>query len=241
MRVTTRLSAVVGAAVLGLYLTAGPAFAHVSATPDEAPAGGTAYEQFKVGHGCEGSPTTKVTIFIPDGVVSVKPEVEPGWKLETKVGAITPFDNHGETVSEGVKEITFTAETPLPDDQMTLFGVSMKMPDKAGETISFPVVQICEKGETRWIDIPVEGQDEPEHPAPGIKLTAAGADEHEAAAGTEEKTRGEAASTEGEDAAAVQAGRVEDGNDTLAIIALVIGALGFLTGGYSLVLLRKRA
>ncbi len=238
MRVTTRLPGVLGAAVLGLALTAGPAFAHVSATPDEAPAGATAYEQFKVGHGCEGSPTTKVTIFIPDGVVSVKPEVEPGWTLETKVGAITPFDNHGETVSEGVKEITFTAEAPLPDDQMTLFGVSMKMPDKAGETMWFPVVQVCEKGETRWIDIPVEGQEEPEHPAPGIKLTAAGAEEHDAApTGTE----GEAASTEGEDAAAVQAGRVEDGNDTLAIIALVIGALGLLTGGYSLVLLRKRA
>ena len=246
MRVTTRLSVVLGVSALGLALSAGPALAHVTANPGEAAAGGYTYHQFRVGHGCEASPTTKVTIFIPDGVISVKPEVEPGWKSATVIGAITPYDNHGETISEGVKEVSFTAAAPLPDDQMTQFGVSMKMPDKAGETLWFPVVQVCQTGETRWIDIAVEGQEEPETPAPGIKLTAAGGDAHGAAAtetaekaGTE-KTEGEAASTDGEDAAAVQAGRVDDGNDTLAIVALVLGALGLLTGGYSLVTVRRR-
>jgi uncharacterized protein YcnI len=242
MRITTRLCAVLGAGVLGLALSAGPAFAHVSANPGEAPAGGYTYHQFRVGHGCEASPTTKVTIFIPDGVVSVKPEVEPGWKSATVIGAITPYDNHGETISEGVKEVSFTATTPLPDDQMTQFGISMKMPDKANETLWFPTVQVCQAGETRWIDIPVEGQEEPETPAPGITLTAAGADEHdEAATPTDDKTGGEVASTDGEDAAAVQAGSVDGGNDTLAIVALVVGALGLLTGGYSVAQLRKRA
>ncbi|MGH9041487.1 MAG: YcnI family protein [Acidimicrobiia bacterium] len=241
MRVTTRLPAALGAGLLGLALTAGPAFAHVSANPGEATAGKSTYQQFKVGHGCDGSPTTKVTFFIPEGVVSVKPEVEPGWKSSTTVGPITPFDNHGETVSEGVKELTFTADTPLPDDQVTFFGLSMTMPDKAGETISIPVVQACQQGEIRWIEIPVEGQEEPELPAPGIKLVAAEAGEDDHGAATENGTEGEQTATEGEDAAAVQAGRVDDGGDTLAIIALIVGAAGLLTGGYSLVALRKKA
>ncbi len=245
MRARTRLSVALGAGALGLALSAAPALAHVTANPDEAPAGGYTYSQFRVGHGCEASPTTKVTIFIPDGVVSVKPEIEPGWRVETKLGAITPYDNHGEQITEGVKEVSFTADTPLPDDRMTQFGISMKMPDKAGTTISFPVVQMCEKGETRWIDIPVEGQEEPEHPAPGIKLVAADlAEDGHAAAGTATaatKTEGEAAATDGEDAAAVQEGRVKDGNDTLAIVALIVGVAGLLAGGWSLVTVRRRS
>lgn len=243
MRVITRLPVALGAGVLGLALTAGPAFAHVSANPGDAAAGKSTYQQFKVGHGCDGSPTTKVTFFIPDGVVSVKPEVEPGWTIATKVGPITPFDNHGETVSEGVKELTFTADTPLPDEQVTFFGISMTMPDKAGETIHIPVVQACQQGEIRWIEIPVAGQEEPEHPAPGVKLMAAAseADDHGAnPTATDEKAEGEAAATDGEDASAVQPGRVADDSNTLAVIAMVVAIAGLLTGGASLALARKR-
>jgi hypothetical protein len=50
-----------------------------------------------------------------------------------------------------------------------------------------------------------------------------------------------AAATNGEDAAAVQAGRVADNGDTLAIVALIVGIIGLLTGGYSLMTLRRRA
>ena len=236
-----RISLALGAGAIGLALSASPALAHVSTNPGQAAAGGYSYHQFRVGHGCESSPTTKVTIFIPDGVVSVKPEIEPGWTAATVKGPITPYDNHGETISEGVKEVSFTASTPLPDDQMTQFGISMKLPEKAGETLWFPVVQTCQQGETRWIDIPVKGQEEPETPAPGIELTAAEGDGHgstEAKTGTESETAG--ASTEGEEAA-VQTGRVEDDSNTLAIVALMVGAVGLVTGGYSLMALRRRA
>ena len=240
MRVTTRLFTGLGAGLVGLALTAGPAFAHVSANPGDATAGKSTNQQFKIGHGCDGSPTTKVTFFIPEGVVGVKPEVEPGWTIEAKVGAITPYDSHGETISEGVKELTFVAGTPLPDDQVTFFGLSMTMPDKAGETIHIPVVQTCRQGELRWIDIPVEGQEEPEHPAPGIELLAAeaGSDGHGAAAG--DSAEGEAAA-EGEDASAVQSGTVADNDNTLALIALVVAVAGLLTGGASLALARKKS
>jgi Uncharacterized protein conserved in bacteria len=236
-----RISVVLGAGALGLALSAGPAFAHVTANPGEATSGGYTYHQFRVGHGCEGSPTTKVTVHIPDGVVSVKPEVEPGWKVATVKGPITPYDNHGETVTEGVKEVSFTAEAPLPDDQMTQFGISMKMPDKAGDTLWFPVVQQCQTGELRWIDIPVAGQDEPEQPAPGIKLVAAASEGEATAADAHDEAASQADPTTGEEAAAVQAGRVKDDSDTLAIVALVVGIAGLLTGGYSLKTTRRRS
>jgi copper(I)-binding protein len=50
----------------------------------------------------------------------------------------------------------------------------LKLPAKTGP-LYFPTVQQCEKGETRWTDIPAAGQawrDVP-HPAPVLQLTAA--------------------------------------------------------------------
>src|SRR5690606_23521555 len=36
----------------------------------------------------------------------------------------------------------------------------------------------CEQGEHRWIDVPAEGGDEPESPAPTLTLTASAGDDH---------------------------------------------------------------
>jgi periplasmic copper chaperone A len=232
MKLFARIPVAFGAAAAGLLLSAAPALAHVSASPDEAPAAGYTFHMFRVPHGCDGSPTTKMAISIPDGVASVKPLEVAGWRIDMAMGPITPYDNHGETISEGVKEVSWTGG-PLPDDRVQQFGLSMKMPDKAGETVYFPVVQTCQKGVTRWIDIPVAGQDEPEHPAVGVKLVAAEGDDHAAPAAAETKS----------DAAPVaekQAGEVESKDDnTLAVVALAIGVLGVLLGGASF--FRKRS
>jgi uncharacterized protein YcnI len=164
LKLIGRISAILGAASIGLILAAAPAFAHVTANPGEAPAGGYAFLNFRVPHGCDGSPTTKVAIHIPDGVVSVKPQEVAGWTIDMAKGPITPYESEGTTVSEGVKDVSWTGG-PLPDEHVQQFGLSVKLPDKANETVYFPVVQTCQQGVTRWIDIPVAGQDEPEHPA----------------------------------------------------------------------------
>jgi uncharacterized protein YcnI len=228
-----RIAAVLATASLGLLVSAAPALGHVTANPGKAEAGGYSYHAFRVGHACEGSPTTKVSVSIPDGVVSVKPQEVAGWTIAITRGPITPYEQHREKVSEGVKEVSWTGG-PLPDDHMQQFGISMKLPDKAGQTIHFPTVQTCKQGVNRWIDIPVAGQSEPETPAPGIELLAK-AEEEKAAAVTPAKTE-QPASEE------TQAGRVssEDDNQTLAVVALVIGALGLLTGGASLAMVRRR-
>lgn len=58
--------------------------AHVTLEPSSAPAGEYAKLVFRVPHGCEGSATVKITVKLPEGVLSVKPQVHPGWKISTK-------------------------------------------------------------------------------------------------------------------------------------------------------------
>ena len=224
-----RVATVLATASLGLLVSAAPALGHVTANPGKAEAGGYSYHAFRVGHGCDGSPTTKVSIAIPDGVVSVKPQEVAGWTIAVIRGPITPYEQHGETVSEGVKEVSWTGG-PLPDEHMQQFGISMKLPDKAGQTIHFPTVQNCRQGVIRWIDIPVAGQDEPETPAPGVDLLAKTAEDEHASA-TPAKTETPAS----EETQAGQLASEDDDSRTLAIVALVIGTLGLLAGGASLV------
>jgi uncharacterized protein YcnI len=171
----------------GAALIAAPAAAaHVTANPSTAPGGSVSKIQFQVGHGCEGSPTTTVTVRIPAGVGNVKPEVEPGWSITTEEGKLPePVEVFGETVTEGVTEVTWSGSS-LADDQFTDFGISMLLPDKAGETLYFPVVQRCQQGIHRWITIPVEGQEEPDEPAPGVELTAAEGGHDDSSSGEED-------------------------------------------------------
>jgi periplasmic copper chaperone A len=199
------------------------AYAHVTANPSEATAGSFAMITFRVPHGCEDSPTTGITVKIPDGVVFVTPEAVPGWTVSTKEGKLAqPVEAEGETITEGATEVSWSGG-PLSPHEFTDFGLSMKLPDKAGETLWFPVVQRCEQGRTRWIKIPVEGQAEPDTPAPGVSLVAA--------------------STPTPAAAPVAAADDEESDDdeTATTVALLLGAAGLLAGlaALGLVLFRR--
>ena len=68
--IRTAVAAVTTAAFLALAL---PATAHVGLEPAEVPAETGTTLSFRIGHGCEGDPTTGVAIQIPAGVASVKP------------------------------------------------------------------------------------------------------------------------------------------------------------------------
>lgn len=126
--------------------------AHVTIDPKSAPAGEYAKLVFRVPHGCDGSPTTKITVRIPEGVVSVKPQVHPGWKITTKTGKYSkPVTIHGKEIKEGLTEVTWTGG-PLPDAYMDEFGLSVKLPSESAEKLYFPTVQTCTKGTSAWID-----------------------------------------------------------------------------------------
>lgn len=229
-------------AALGLVaLSAGAASAHVTVTPDTTAAGGYAVLTFAVPHGCEGSPTTKIAIAMPEEVPQVTPTVNPGWTVEKVQEKLDPpvEDAHGNTVTERVSQVVYTARTPLPDGYRDTLALSLQLPEKEGETLTFPIVQTCVKGSTSWNETAAEGQDEEElaHPAPSVTITAASAEgDHHGGAEAESESDGD----KGSDAKADSEADSDDGDgDGLAIGGLVAGLGGLALGGVALARTRK--
>jgi uncharacterized protein YcnI len=229
-------TAAAGAGLAALALAA-PAAAHITTNPSEAPSDGYATVSFQIPHGCEESSTTQVRIKIPPSVASATPAVSPNWTIATKEGKKDPVELHGEKVTSGVSEVTYTAKQPLPADRLDFVYMSLKMPaGKPGESIYFPTIQKCERGETRWIQIPAEGEseDDLESPSPAIVLTAA---EGEHGGAPDDVAERKPAS------AAVNTAGVDDGSapEWLTIVALVLGALGVAAGVAGLSAARRRS
>ena len=158
-------------------LAASPAAAHVTLENRQAAVDDYYKAVFAVPHGCAGSATVKIRVQIPEGVIAVKPMPKPGWNLEvTKGKYATDYDYHGARLSEGVKEVSWSGGK-LADDHYDEFVVSTFLTGglKPNTTLYFPVVQECEQGISRWIDIPAEGGHAHGHdsksPAPGVRLT----------------------------------------------------------------------
>jgi uncharacterized protein YcnI len=217
------------AALLATLAIVPAASAHVVASPEEVPAGSYALINFLVPHGCGEAGTTKLTVQIPEGINSATPEVVPGWTISKTMQKLdTPIDDgEGGTITERVATVSWTGG-PLAHDQYTEFGLSLQVPDTAGQEIDFPAVQKCTEGETRWIEIPTSGQDrfaDLEHPAPFVALTAA--------AGEEEATNVPVA-------AETPADSDDDSGKTTT--AIVLGALGLVAGlgALGLVLVGRR-
>jgi periplasmic copper chaperone A len=217
-----RLSAVplaVGAVVLGV---AAPASAHVTISASTTAAGAFAVLTVSVPHGCEGSPTTEITIQVPEEINAVTPTRNPLWEVEKQVEQLDPpvTDAHGNEITERVATVTYTATTPLPEGYRDAFELSLQLPDEEGATLVFPTIQTCEEGESAWIEVAEEGQsaEELELPAPSLTITSAEGDAHGS----------------GEPAQAA-----EDSSD-LGPWALGAGILGVLVGAFAVVQARRR-
>lgn len=222
-RRTLARSIALPAAVIGLSaLAVAPAPAHVSVSPGEGAAGTYAVGTFSVGHGCEGSPTTEVTIKIPDALYAVTPTRNANWDVtKNQVTLDEPVeDAHGNEITERVDTVVYTARTPLPDGYRDTFELSFQVPDAAGTTLVFPTLQKCVKGQNDWIEVAAERAEEPEHPAPTFRVLAGTGDGH----GTAE---------EGDDGDGASKG--------LAYTGLGVGALGLLTAAAALARGRKEA
>lgn len=149
-----------------------PAMAHVTANPNEGTAGSYFETAFRVSHGCEGSDTISVSVQLPPGMVSAKPQAKSGWTIDVKKSKLDkPVPaGHGKMADEQVESITWRGR--LAADQYDTFGILMKLPQAPGETLWFPVTQTCESGSHEWLQIPAEGQawHDLKSPAPFVKL-----------------------------------------------------------------------
>jgi uncharacterized protein YcnI len=160
-------SALAALAALGMA----PAVAHVVLLDPAAAAASSYRAALRVGHGCDGSPTTGLSVAIPAGFNGAQPMPKPGWTVTTRVGKLAqPFVAHGKTYSEGVIEISWVAngaDNALPAafyDEFVLRGTT---PSKPGP-LWFKVVQTCAQGSNAWTEIPTQGSD-----TQGLKAPAA--------------------------------------------------------------------
>ena len=225
-----RVGVGVGTVVVGVWMLAGQASAHVETAPASVAAGSTDTITFNVEHGCGDSATVKLEMKLADGVTDAKPAAIDGW-----------------TSSEAAGVITWTGG-PQPHDQPLDVPVEMTFPDTPGATLLFPLVQTCEQGETRWVDPPKPDGSEPEDPAPLVALTASGAGD--ASTSASPATTGAVATTGGVSttAAAViapspsttAAASEDSSSNTAAVIAVVVIAVAAVVGVGAFFLLRSR-
>jgi uncharacterized protein YcnI len=169
------MRSLLSAAVFGILLSSTPSFAHITLDVREAPADSYYKAVFNVPHGCEGSATTRIRIRIPDGITSVKPQPKPGWEVATvKTKLATPIKgSHGKVLTETVSEVAWSGGKLL-DEHFDQFMMQVRLPNAApGTVLYFPIVQECEKGVTRWIEVPQPGAKPGrlKEPAPALRLT----------------------------------------------------------------------
>ena len=160
--------------LVGLAMTSA-ASAHATFENPESRPGSSYKAVLKIPHGCSGSATLKVRVQIPEGFFGVKPQPKAGWSLETIRHAYAkPYQSYHRQLTEGVVEIIWSGRLPddFYDDFVFTGQFAKDLP--TGQPFFFPVVQECETGADRWIELPKPGQDPHtlEFPAPGVRLLA---------------------------------------------------------------------
>jgi len=160
--------------ILSAFLLAAlcaPATAHVVIGNPQAKAGTTFIAGFRVSHGCAGSPTTSLTITIPESIITAKPQPKAGWTLSMKRAKLAaPVAGEGGPITERVSSITWSGGS-LDADQFDEFIVMLRLPDTAG-VLNFPALQTCQKGATNWAEPPDASGKRPAHPPVSLSLTA---------------------------------------------------------------------
>jgi uncharacterized protein YcnI len=211
------------AALLASVVVATGASAHVTVTSDDAAAGGYGKLTFRVPNESDSASTVALRVSIPEdqALASLRVQPVPGWTVTlTSAQLMEPVAVHGQEIGEYVSVVEFRAEpgTGIAPGQFQEFALSGgPFPD--AETLSFPTVQTYSDGtEAAWIEPTVEGQEEPERPAPVLALTG-GTTLTDTAAATDGHGHGGPVSNEPAGLALF-----------LAILALAVGVAGVVLG-----------
>ena len=199
--------------------------AHVTLNPKEVSAGAFQVLDVRVPNERDDASTVKVEVQMPPGVVGVSYEPIPGWT--TKVAKATldqPIETPDGPITEAVSTVTWTGtgkgEGAIGPGQFRDFPISLQIPGQPGDVLTFKALQTYSSGEiVRWIGSPTSDE-----PAPTVTVTAATGEDATAAA--------PAAATSGDEGSS---------SDTVAIVALVVGALGLLAAIVALATRRRSA
>lgn len=184
MKNVLRTTAVPMMAVLAAVALAAPALAHVNVSGTDATQGGYGVATFRVPSESDTASTTELRVALPDDtpILSASVQPKPGWTATvTNTKLATPRkDDDGNPVTEYVSVVDWKADTPqaaIPPNQFDEFKLSVGPLPKAA-SVSFPAMQFYSDGSTvNWNEKAAEGQPEPEHPAPVLKLASGTSDE----------------------------------------------------------------
>ncbi len=210
----------IAAALTAALILPAAAQAHVTLQPASVPAGGDdTLLSVRVPNERDDASTVKVDVQLPDGFASASVEPVAGWTFKiTKAKLAKPVQTDDGEITEGVSRITWTGGR-IPPGGFQDFPLSVVVPGKAGDTLTFKALQTYSNGEVvRWI-----GAKDSDNPAPTVAVAGGGAKAAPAATATATP-----AETDGS-------------SSGLAVAALIVGALGLLTGVAALTAARRKA
>ena len=125
------------AAAAACVLVSSPSFAHVTLEMQQAPADSYYKAVMRVPHGCAGSPTVKIRVQIPEGVIAVKPQPKAGWKIDIVDAPYPkPYALHGAQVTAGVREVSWTGNLPDAYFDEFVFQAYLTSDLKAGQNVT---------------------------------------------------------------------------------------------------------
>jgi uncharacterized protein YcnI len=215
-----RLAAVATAAAAISVVLAGPASAHVT-IPEPGTKGGFSIVTLSVPNERDDAGTVTIEVQLPQDhpLGSVRPQPKPGWTVTTTTRTLDePIELFGSEVSEVIDTVTWTGGRIEPG-QFDTFSLSVgPLPDDV-DALEFPAIQTYDNGEeVAWIESTPEAGEEPEHPAPTLRLVDAAGDETAAP----ETPAASSSDDDGTDAVAVAGLAV-------AVVAALLAAAAFVT------------
>ncbi|MFI6549453.1 YcnI family protein [Streptomyces prunicolor] len=238
-RTTLRRAGTVAAlATAGVLAAAGAASAHVTVHPESYAKGATdGVITFRVPNEEDKASTAKVQVYLPTDhpVLGVLVSPQDGWSAKvTSTKLKTPIKTDDGTITDAVSEITWTGGkigAGHYEDFNVAFG---QLPDGTDQ-LAFKALQTYSDGNVvRWIE-ETTGGEEPENPAPVLKLTAKGAD----AEGSTSTSAASTTATKTSDKSAGSSKSTASDSDStargLGTAGLIVGVLGLAAGAFALV------
>jgi uncharacterized protein YcnI len=190
----------------------------------------------------QGAYAYKIDMLVPPGFTEIDTQNVPGWSVkEILVKLATPIQTDEGPIDEEVSQIVWTGDRSrlgrLENGSFIQFPLSIAMPSNlAGRSLAFKTVQYYSNGKViHWI-----GSPSAEYPAPSVNITARGGLIEEVAGNeagpTSQQTPASLESTPATASADSSSGGASKG---LAITALIVGALGLITGICGLLAARR--
>jgi uncharacterized protein YcnI len=175
----SRLAAVTALAAAVTAAFVGTADAHVQVLSDSTTAGSSTALTFRVPNESDTAGTVKVAVQLPQDTPFLEVSAKPmtGWTVTSVEERLPkPVVYEGTTLTKAVRTVTWTADrgTRIGPGEYQDFSLAVEPLPAAGTTIRLPATQTYSDGEVvHWDQATPAGGEEPEHPAPELRVTAA--------------------------------------------------------------------